>query len=59
MDVVCDLCMRLRSGLQQSTMAMGSPVSPVVANIIYMEMFKEIALSTAEEKMEDTWMTPV
>ena len=57
MDVVCDLCTCLRRGLQQSATAMGYPVSPVVANI-YMEMFEEMALSTAEEKLEDTWMTP-
>ena len=49
-----DLCLRTTSFVykgeyyqQEDGAAMGSPVSPVVANV-YMEMFEDLALKTEE-----------
>ena len=42
-------CFREEYHQQKDGAAMGSPVSPVVANI-YMEMFEEMALSTTQQK---------
>ena len=44
---------------QQEGAAMGSPISPIIANL-YMEKFEQLAINTAPPSLsgEDLWMTP-